>query len=115
EAAVDGQTAAVLVEPIQSIGGARVAPAEFYSAAREISKSRGALLIFDELQTGLGRTGRFFVGEHWGVAPDVITLAKGLASGEPNVLRLLPPLVLKEEEVDFFLAVLVEILGHRES
>src|SRR5207249_2853928 len=82
-AAVDGETAAVLMEPMQSIGGVVAAPAEFYRQAARVAAERGALLLFDEVQTGLGRTGTFFFGEHFDVKPDVISLAKGLASGVP--------------------------------
>lgn len=90
-AAVDRETAAVLMEPIQSIGGVNLAPADFYRAAEAICRDRGALLIFDEVQTGLGRTGAFFFGEHFGVRPDLITLAKGLASGVPIGAVLVSP------------------------
>jgi acetylornithine/succinyldiaminopimelate/putrescine aminotransferase len=90
-AAVDADTAAVLVEPIQSIGGAAMAAPEFYRACAAICRERGAALIFDELQTGLGRTGAFFFGEHVGVKPDMITLAKGLASGVPCGAVLVAP------------------------
>jgi acetylornithine/N-succinyldiaminopimelate aminotransferase len=83
ERAVDSSTAAVILEPIPSMGGVRVAPAEYYRALREICDARGALLVFDEIQTGLGRTGRMYAGEHFGVEPDMHTLAKGLASGVP--------------------------------
>lgn len=73
--------AAVIVEPIQSIAGVRMAGAEYYRGLRELCDRHGSLLIFDEIQTGLGRTGTLWAGEHWGVVPDVITLAKGIASG----------------------------------
>ena len=81
--AVTSETAAVILEPIPSMGGVRVAPPEYYHAAREACDARGALLVFDEVQTGLGRTGRMWAGEHFGVAPDMHTLAKGIASGVP--------------------------------
>jgi acetylornithine/succinyldiaminopimelate/putrescine aminotransferase len=81
--AVDRDTAAVLLEPIPSMGGVRVASTEYYNALRGMCDRHGALLIFDEVQTGLGRTGRTWAGEHWGVLPDCITLAKGIASGVP--------------------------------
>ena len=83
EEAVTGRTAAGLLEPVQSLAGVRVAPPEYYRAAREIASRRGACLVFDEVQTGIGRTGRPFVGMHWGVAPDLATCAKGIASGLP--------------------------------
>jgi len=82
-AAVDGDTAAIFLEPIQSVGGLNTASAEFYRAVGEIARERSVPLIFDEVQTGLGRTGTWFFGEHFGVKPQLITLAKGLGSGVP--------------------------------
>ena len=81
EAAVGGDTAAVLLEPVQGEGGVVVAPPGYLEAARRICDERGALLILDEIQTGLGRTGRLFASEHFGVVPDVMTLAKSLGGG----------------------------------
>jgi acetylornithine/succinyldiaminopimelate/putrescine aminotransferase len=83
EAAVGPDTAALILEPIPSMGGVRVAPAEYYRGLRRICDERGALLIFDEVQTGLGRTGRMWAGDHFGVRPDMHALAKGIASGVP--------------------------------
>jgi predicted acetylornithine/succinylornithine family transaminase len=83
EKAVDEETAAVMVEPIQGEGGVRVASREFLPGLRKLCEERGALLILDEVQTGMGRTGRWFACEHWGVEPDIVTLAKGLAGGVP--------------------------------
>ncbi|MHC4389791.1 MAG: aspartate aminotransferase family protein [Planctomycetota bacterium] len=83
--------AAVLLEPIQSIGGVREASAEFYRALRQLTTDHGAALIFDEIQTGMGRTGTFFYGEHHDVKPDLITLAKGIASGVPCAAVLASP------------------------
>jgi acetylornithine aminotransferase len=81
--AVTSKTAGILVEVIQGEGGVRVATPAFLTACRDISRERGALLIFDEVQTGIGRTGRLFAYEHYGVTPDVMTLAKGLGGGVP--------------------------------
>jgi len=81
--AVDRKTAAVILEPIPYMGGVRVAPSDYYSGLRELCDRAGAMLVFDEVQTGLGRTGKMWCGEHFGVVPDLITLAKGLASGIP--------------------------------
>lgn len=82
-AAVDGETAAVFLEPIQGEGGVIVPPEGYLRTAREITARTGALLVLDEVQTGIGRTGRWF-GYQWeGITPDVITLAKGLAGGIP--------------------------------
>ncbi|MBI3809867.1 MAG: acetylornithine transaminase [Nitrospirae bacterium] len=81
--AVTSKTAGILVEVIQGEGGVQVATPAFLTACRDISRERGALLIFDEVQTGIGRTGRLFAYEHYGVTPDVMTLAKGLGGGVP--------------------------------
>ncbi|MCA1608468.1 MAG: aminotransferase class III-fold pyridoxal phosphate-dependent enzyme, partial [Acidobacteria bacterium] len=84
--AVDKQTAAVMLEPIQSMAGVREAPPPFFTELRALCHENGALLIFDEVQTGVGRIGEwFFAGsEHArGIGPDVITLAKSLGSGVP--------------------------------
>ena len=82
-AAVGPDTSCVILEPIPSMGGVRVAPPEYYRGLRDLCDERGALLIFDEVQTGLGRTGRMWAGDHFGVRPDMHTLAKGIASGVP--------------------------------
>ena len=81
--AVGPQTAAVLVEPIQGEGGINVAPEGFLEGLRELCDEHGALLIFDEVQTGMGRTGQLFAYEGMGVVPDVLTNAKGLGGGMP--------------------------------
>jgi 4-aminobutyrate aminotransferase len=77
------EVAAILVEPIQGEGGYIVPPPGFLAGLRALCDEHGILLIFDEVQSGVGRTGRMFACEHEGVAPDVITLAKGLGSGLP--------------------------------
>jgi len=81
--AVGGDTAAVILEAVQGEGGVHVASPEYLPAAREICDAAGALLILDEVQTGMGRTGRLFAVERWGVEPDLLTLAKSLAGGVP--------------------------------
>ena len=83
-AAVGGETAAVVIEPVQGEGGIRPASAEFLGAAREVCDETGALLVFDEIQTGFCRTGRMFACEHHGVFPDVLCLAKAIAGGVPT-------------------------------
>ncbi len=83
EAAITPSTAAIMVEPIQGEGGVRVAPEDYFPGLRELCDSRGCLLIFDEVQTGMGRTGKLFGYEHLGVEPDIMTMAKGLAGGVP--------------------------------
>ncbi|RGE22043.1 aspartate aminotransferase family protein [Leucobacter sp. wl10] len=75
--------AAILVEPILGEAGYLPGNAEFFSALREIADEYGMLLIFDEVQAGVGRTGKFWAHEHFGVAPDIIVFAKGIASGFP--------------------------------
>jgi acetylornithine aminotransferase len=83
EAAVDGETAALVLEPILGEAGVIVPPEGYLQAAREITARHGALLILDEVQTGVGRTGYWFAHQAVGVTPDVVTLAKGLAGGMP--------------------------------
>jgi len=75
--------AAIVVEPIQGEGGYVVPPADFLLRLRALCDAYGILLVFDEVQTGMGRTGRMFASEHFGVVPDVMVLAKGIASGMP--------------------------------
>ena len=82
-AIVGPQTAAVLLEPIQGEGGVDVVDPAFIAAAREACDAVDALLVFDEVQTGIGRTGAWFAFQHGPIRPDVLTLAKGLASGLP--------------------------------
>ena len=81
--AVDEDTAAVFLEPIQGEGGIHPASAEYLRTAREVTDGAGAALVFDEIQTGLGRTGTLWACEGAGVTPDVLTTAKGVASGLP--------------------------------
>jgi acetylornithine/LysW-gamma-L-lysine aminotransferase len=83
ESAVDESTALVLLEPVQGEGGVHVATEEFLRTARAASERAGALLAFDEVQTGVGRTGRLFAFQHWSVVPDILLLAKSLAGGVP--------------------------------
>ncbi|MFH0245158.1 acetylornithine transaminase [Streptomyces sp. HK10] len=82
-AAVTGETALVIVEPIQGENGVVVPPEGYLAAAREITAATGALLVLDEVQTGIGRTGHWFACQAQGVRPDVVTLAKGLGAGLP--------------------------------
>ncbi len=77
------EVAAVVVEPIQGEGGYLVPPDSFLPGLRALCDRHGILLIFDEVQCGIGRSGRMFASQHWGVSPDIMTLAKGLASGLP--------------------------------
>jgi 4-aminobutyrate aminotransferase len=77
------EVAAILVEPIQGEGGYIVPPDGFLEGLRVLCDRHGILLIFDEVQSGIGRTGKMFASQHWGVSPDIMTLAKGLGSGLP--------------------------------
>ena len=77
------ELAAIFVEPIQGEGGYIVPPADFLPGLRDICDEVGALLVLDEVQSGIGRTGRMFASEHWGVAGDIVCLAKGIANGLP--------------------------------
>lgn len=81
--AIDEETAAFVVEPVQGEGGVNVAPPGYLAGLRELTREAGALLVLDEIQTGIGRTGRWLALEHDGVVPDVITLGKGLGGGFP--------------------------------
>ena len=83
EAVMDEQVAAVILEPIQSMAGVRTADAEFFQGLRRLCDRHGAFLIYDEVQTGMGRTGQFCFAPRYDVSPDMVTLAKGLASGIP--------------------------------
>lgn len=83
ERAMTDQTAAVVVEPVQGEGGVNVASDDFLPGLRKLCDERGTLLICDEIQTGMGRTGRWFACQHWGVTPDIITMAKALGGGFP--------------------------------
>ncbi len=87
--------AAIIVEPILGEGGYIVPPPGFLPRLREITRQNGILLIADEVQTGYGRTGRFFAVEHWGVEPDILAMAKGIASGLP-----LSGILAKRELID---------------
>ena len=77
------EVAAILIEPIQGEGGYLVPPDGFLQGLRALCDRHGILLIFDEVQSGVGRTGKMFASQHFGVAPDIMTLAKGLGSGMP--------------------------------
>ncbi|HEX9991079.1 MAG TPA: acetylornithine/succinylornithine family transaminase [Chloroflexia bacterium] len=95
-----GDIAAIIIEPIQSIAGVRMEGAEYYRALRELCDRHGSLLIFDEIQTGLGRTGKLWAGEHWDVVPDIITLAKGIASGVPMGATLISTHIAETVHLD---------------
>jgi acetylornithine/N-succinyldiaminopimelate aminotransferase len=83
KAAMGTQTGAILIEPIQGEGGIRAAPPGFLRGLRELCDKHGLLLMFDEVQTGIGRTGKLFAYELFGVAPDIMAIAKGIGGGFP--------------------------------
>lgn len=83
EPLVNNETAAVIAEPIQGETGVIIPPPDFLKRVREICDRAGALMILDEIQTGLGRTGRMWASEHWGVVPDIMAISKGLGGGVP--------------------------------
>ncbi len=81
--AITPQTCAIMLEPIQGEGGVNVPSDDYFKQVRELCDKEGLLLILDEVQTGMGRTGRLFAYEHFGIKPDIMTLAKGLGAGVP--------------------------------
>ena len=83
EAAIDDETAAIIAEPIQGESGVNVPPDDFLPGLRDICDDKGVLLILDEIQTGFGRTGDMFACQHYGIEPDILCLAKAVASGLP--------------------------------
>jgi 4-aminobutyrate aminotransferase len=90
------EVAAIFVEPIQGEGGYHVPPQGFLPALRDMCDRHGILLVADEVQSGMGRTGKMFAVEHWGVVPDIICLAKGIASGMP-----LGAIIARDEVMDW--------------
>jgi acetylornithine/LysW-gamma-L-lysine aminotransferase len=93
-ATIDEDTAFVILEPIQGESGINVAPDGFLQEVRKVCNERGILLIFDEIQAGLGRTGRLWACDHWNTAPDILCLAKGIAGGVPMGATLVRPDIL---------------------
>ncbi|MFQ5762208.1 MAG: aspartate aminotransferase family protein [Candidatus Bathyarchaeia archaeon] len=97
--AINDGTAAIIVEPIQGEGGVHVAPEGYLKQLREIADEKGALLIFDEIQTGFARTGKLFALEHWQVVPDVLCLAKSAGSGLPLGITVSRPEIMSSLRV----------------
>jgi len=98
KAATD-DTAAIILEPIQGEGGINIPPDDYLPAVRKICDEHEILLIFDEIQTGFGRTGKMFASEHWGVVPDIMTVAKSLSGG----LYPIAATIFKQDIQDFFI------------
>jgi 4-aminobutyrate aminotransferase len=90
------EVAAIFVEPIQGEGGYHVPPPDFLPALRELCDKHGILMVADEVQSGMGRTGKFFAVQHWNVEPDIVCLAKGIASGMP-----LGAMIAKDDVMDW--------------
>jgi len=91
---IDEDTAFVILEPIQGESGINVAPDGFLQEVRKVCDEKGIILIFDEIQAGLGRTGRLWACDHWNTAPDILCLAKGIAGGVPMGATLVRPDIL---------------------
>jgi len=91
---IDDDTAFVILEPIQGESGIIVAPEGFLQEVRKLCDEKGIVLIFDEIQAGLGRTGRLWACDHWNTAPDILCLAKGIAGGVPMGATLVKPNIL---------------------
>lgn len=88
---IDHETAAIMIEPIQGEGGVRIPPEGFLAGLRKLADDHGLLLVFDEVQTGCGRTGHWFAYQHFGVTPDVMTLSKAICGGLPGAAMLTRP------------------------
>ncbi|MBX9788549.1 MAG: aspartate aminotransferase family protein [Pirellulales bacterium] len=92
---IDGETAAIMIEPVQGEGGIRIPAQEFLPGLRDLCDEHGLLLVFDEVQTGLGRTGQWFAYQHYGVVPEIMTLAKALCGGVAGGALLTTPEIAK--------------------
>ena len=91
---IDSDTGFIILEPIQGESGIHVAPDGFLQDVRKICDENGILLIFDEIQAGLGRTGRMWASEHWNTVPDILCIAKGIAGGVPMGVTMVRPDIL---------------------
>lgn len=91
---VDSDTAMIILEPIQGESGINVAPSGFLQQVRKLCDEKGIVLVFDEIQAGLGRTGKMWASEHWDTVPDIMCLAKGIAGGVPMGATLVRPDIL---------------------
>lgn len=97
--AIDDKTGTVILEPIQGETGVILPPDGFLNSVRKICDEKNVVLIFDEIQTGLGRTGKMWAGEHWETVPDIMCLAKGIAAGIPMGVTFLKPKVAEAMRV----------------
>jgi [amino-group carrier protein]-gamma-(L-lysyl/L-ornithyl)-L-glutamate aminotransferase len=97
--AIDDKTGSVILEPIQGETGVILPPDGFLNSVRKICDEKNVVLIFDEIQTGLGRTGKMWAGEHWETVPDIMCLAKGIAAGIPMGVTFLKPKVAEAMRV----------------
>jgi acetylornithine/N-succinyldiaminopimelate aminotransferase len=109
---IDESVAAVITEPIQGEGGMRIPDDPFLPALRARCGETGALLIFDEVQTGFGRTGKLFAMEHWNVVPDIVTLAKSMGGGMPLGAFVSSPKIMKTFSSDPPLSHVTTFGGH---
>ena len=91
ENAIDQETAAIMIEPIQGEGGVRMPPEGFLQGLRKLCDDHHLLLVFDEVQTGCGRTGHWFGYQHFGIVPDIMTLAKTVSGSLPGAAMLAKP------------------------
>lgn len=110
--AINRQTAAVIIEPIQGEGGVNLSGDDFLPALRKRCDETGALLIFDEVMTGMGRTGKLFACQHWGIAPDILVLAKALGGGMPLGAFIGRPEIMKTLSQDPPLSHVTTFGGH---
>lgn len=109
---IDDSVAAVISEPIQGEGGMRVPDDRFLPALRARCNEVGALLIFDEVQTGFGRSGKLFAMEHWGVTPDILTVAKSMGGGMPLGAFIASPAIMQTLSIDPPLSHVTTFGGH---
>ena len=99
EKEIDDSVGSIILEPIQGETGIVLPPPSFIKDVRDICNDKGILLIFDEIQTGLGRTGKIWAGEHWNVTPDIMCIAKGIAGGIPMGLTITKPEILSSMKI----------------
>jgi acetylornithine/LysW-gamma-L-lysine aminotransferase len=97
--AIDEKTGTVILEPIQGETGIIIPPRDFIKSVRKICDERNLVLIFDEIQTGLGRTGKMWAGQHWDTVPDIMCIAKGIAAGIPMGVTFVKPKIAEVMKV----------------